>query len=197
MPAAWLRQCRASAARPACPTLIQRSPLWADPAAVRIARVVRGHGVTSLVIYADTRYKPEGRPVCAQYLDGFTRDYSAMKPACYARFAPARGLVVWASLSAGPVLGTVHYEWRTRELRTADLRDGVAARHGFVPLDFGAVTWDGRTGRLLLGPRGFSEELVFVWGKGSAQRGVGIQVFEPLTQAVATLRAMVASVPRG
>jgi hypothetical protein len=46
-------------------------------------------------------------------------------------------------------------------------------------------------------PRGFSEELVFVWGKGSAERAVGIQVFEPLTQAAATLQAIVASVPRG
>ena len=120
-----------------------------------------------------------------------------LTPACYAGFAPGQGLVVWASLSVGPILSTVHVEWKTRKLQQAQLRDSSAARHGAVPLDFGQLTGDGRRGRLLLGPRGISEELVFVWRHGSDEVGVGIQVFEPLTTAVATLRAMVASVPRG
>ncbi len=192
----WLRQCRASGARLACPTLVQRTKLWADPESVRLARVVESLGVTSYLVYADARYK-SGEPVCALLFDGVTRDYSRLTPACYARFAPGQGLVVWASLSVGPILSTVHVEWKTRRLQRAQLRNGVAAHHGAIPLDFGSVTWNGRRGRLLLGPRGISEELVFVWRHGSDEVGVGIQVFEPLTTAVATLRAMVASVPRG
>ena len=195
-PAGWLRACRALVTRPACPALVQRTPLWADAEAVQLRRVNRSYGATSTILYADRRYLGE-LPVCAQLFDGVTHDYSRIVPACYARFAPARGLVAWISVSSGPILGTVHHEWKTRTWRSARLRDGAAAHHGFVPLDFGPMTWDGRAGRLLLGPRGFSEELVFVWGKGSAQRGVGIQVFEPLTVAAATLRALVAAVPRG
>lgn len=196
MPAAWLRECRASAARPACPALVQRSKLWADSDAVRTQDVVASYGVTSYIVYADVRHVT-GKTICAEYFDGVTHDYSRMTPACHARYAPGKGLVVWASISVGPILGTVHTEWHTGALRPAQVRDGVAARHGAIPLDFGPLTWGSRSGRLLLGPHGLSEELVFVWGKGSTQRGVGIQVFEPLTQAVATLRALVASVPRG
>lgn len=194
-PAAWVRRCRALKTRPACPTLVQRSPVWKDAEAVRVQDVHRLYGTTSLLLYADARYNGDD-PVCAQNFDGVRFEFSRITPSCYARFLPARGLVAWVSIATGPILGTVHHEWKTRALRPARLADGVAAHHGFVPLDFGPVTWDGgRTGRLLLGPRGFSEELVFVWGKGSAERAVGIQVFEPLTRAVATLRAIVASVP--
>ena len=194
MPAAWLKACRASKAAPACPARIQRSKLWGDPEYQLPSRVHAALGATSYIVYADARYGFD-QPVCVGEYDGKQMDYSRLTAACHARFAPAKGLVVWASITAGPILSTVHVEWRTRKLAPARVADGVAARHGAVPLDFGPMTWGGRTGRLLLGPHPFSEELVFVWGEGAQQRGVGIQVFEPLTQAVATLQAMVASVP--
>ena len=196
LPAAWLRQCRAEATRPACPTLLQASPVWADTEAVQARRVHRSYGATSLILYADRRYL-DVEPVCAQRYDGVRFEFSRLTPACYSRFLPAKGLVAWVSISSGPILGTVHHEWQTKLWRQATVADGVAAQHGSTPLDFGPLTWGGREGRLLLGPRGFSEELVFVWGTGSAQRGVGIQVFEPFTRAVATVQALVASVPRG
>ena len=196
LPAAWLRQCRAGATRPACPTLLQASPVWADAEAVHVQRVNRSFGATSLILYADRRYL-DVEPVCAQRYDGVRFEFSRITPACYSRFLPAKGLVAWVSISTGPILGTVHHEWKTSVWRQATVADGVAARHGSTPLDFGPLTWGGREGRLLLGPRGFSEELVFVWGTGSAERGVGIQVFEPFTRAVATVQALVASVPRG
>lgn len=196
MPAAWLKACRASKAAPACPTRIQRSALWADPDHLFPPRVLTQLGATSYLVYADARLDGDV-PVCAPDFDGVTRDYSRMTPACHARYAPEKGLVAWFSITAGPILDTVHVEWKTRKRKAAKVMDGVAAAHGAIPLDFGPQTWDGRAGRLLLGPHGFSEELVFVWGEGRAQRGVGIQVFEPLTQAVALLRRMVASVPQG
>ena len=198
MPTAWLRRCRASAAAPACPVSIQRSPLWTRSDRVFPPRIVRALGVTSFLIQADDRIDEEdGSLVCGEQLaaDGRSWDYSGITRDCYERWAPARALLVWVSLSAGPILSTVHVEWKTRKLEPARVRDGVARAHGAVPLDFGLRTWGGRRGRLLLGPRPESDELVFVWGKGARQRAVGILVFEPLTRAVATLRAMVASVP--
>lgn len=196
MPAAWLKACRASKAAPACPARIQRSALWSNRDVLFPPRVVTQLGATSYLVYADARLDGDV-PVCAGEYDGAAMDYRRMTPSCHARFAPDKGLVAWFSITAGPILDTVHVEWKTRKRRAAVLRDGVAAAHGAIPLDFGDRTWGGRTGRLLLGPHGFSEELVFVWGEGRNQRGVGIQVFEPLTQAVALLRQMVASVPQG
>ena len=95
-PAGWLRACRALVTRPACPALVQRTPLWADAEAVQLRRVNRSYGATSTILYADRRYLGE-LPVCAQLFDGVTHDYSRIVPTCYARFArhdERRGRVV-------------------------------------------------------------------------------------------------------
>ena len=62
------------------------------------------------------------------------------------------------------------------------------------PLGFGRRDWNGRHGVLVLGDC-FANHLCFRW----RERGVGYQIdlhgWEPFTQTVASLRAIVASLP--
>jgi hypothetical protein len=74
-------------------------------------------------------------------------------------------------------------------------RDGLFRTRSAGPIPLGDARWAGRSGMLVLGDC-FGNHLCFRWG---GQQGVGYQIdlhgWEPFTQTVATLRAVVASLP--
>lgn len=93
-----------------------------------------------------------------------------------------------------------------RALRAFHLRPSVprpvsgwSATGGRTALDGGPRRWGGRTGRLFLVPptRDQLGNLVaFSWLDGSQRRMVAVGAWSPAADAVATLRAIVASLPR-
>ena len=100
----------------------------------------------------------------------------------------ARGLRPWVAWRwpAGPVVAQ---------------RDGLLRRRRAEPLLLGRVTWGGRAGELALAPAypaGGSQgsHLVFRWRRGGAEYVLGLHAWEPLTEAVAALRRIAASIPR-
>jgi hypothetical protein len=76
------------------------------------------------------------------------------------------------------------------------VRDGLFRIRSTGPIPLGPVSWAGRNGELILGDC-FGNHLCFRWG----QLGVGYQIdlhgWEPFTQAVAALEAVIASLPAG
>jgi hypothetical protein len=83
-------------------------------------------------------------------------------------------------------------------LRRAVLRDGLMRRKRERSFAFGIVEWAGRSGELLLAPsypRGgmLGNHLVFRWRGGRREYVLSLHGWEPLTEAAATLRAVVAS----
>jgi hypothetical protein len=82
--------------------------------------------------------------------------------------------------------------------RPVPLRDGLYEDAGPDAIFFGSTTWGGRTGTLVLAPsypRGGEQggHLVFRWRAGGQEYAIGVHAWEPLTQAAATLRAIVLS----
>lgn len=82
------------------------------------------------------------------------------------------------------------------------VRNGLLDEARLKPLYFGRVTWGGKAGSLALSPpypRGGSQadHVVFRWRSGRSTYVVGMHAWEPFTEAVATLRRVVASLPRG
>jgi hypothetical protein len=87
------------------------------------------------------------------------------------------------------------------QLRAAALRDGLMRRKRTRSLDFGPRHWAGRDGRLLLAPsypRGgmHGSHLIYRWREKGRDYAVSLHGWEPLTEAAATLQAMVASARR-
>ena len=80
----------------------------------------------------------------------------------------------------------------------AALRDGLMRRQRQRPLDLGPRAWRGRHGRLLLAP-GFpiggmhGDHLVYRWRESGREHAVSLHAWEPLTEAAATLGAIVRS----
>jgi hypothetical protein len=86
------------------------------------------------------------------------------------------------------------------DLRRVALRDGLMRRRRDRSLGFGTVRWAGRAGELFLAPsypRGgmLGNHLVFHWREGRREYVVSLHAWEPLTEAAATLKAIVASTP--
>ena len=86
------------------------------------------------------------------------------------------------------------------DLRAAALRDGLMRRKRERSLGFGTLRWAGRSGELLLAPsypRGgmLGNHLVFRWRDGRREYALSLHAWEPLTEAAATLKAIVASTP--
>jgi hypothetical protein len=84
------------------------------------------------------------------------------------------------------------------DLTPVALRDGLLRRRRERSLGFGTVRWAGRAGQLFLAPsypRGgmLGNHLVFRWRAGRREYVLSLHAWEPLTEAVATLRAVVAS----
>jgi hypothetical protein len=80
------------------------------------------------------------------------------------------------------------------------VRDGLMRRPRTHTLALGSVTWGGRTGGLTLSPpylRGgmLGNHLNFRWRAEGEEYLVSLHAREPLTEAVATLRAIVESLP--
>lgn len=81
----------------------------------------------------------------------------------------------------------------------ARLRDGLMRQQRARSLSFGRVRWHGLRGDLFLAPsypRGgmLGNHLVFRWGS-VPRYVVSLHAWEPLTEAAATLKAIIASTP--
>lgn len=86
-------------------------------------------------------------------------------------------------------------------LRRAALRDGLMRRKRTRSLDLGARRWAGRSGRLLLAPEFpnggmHGNHLIFRWRDGGREYVLSLHGWEPLTEAAATLEAVVSSARR-
>jgi hypothetical protein len=86
-------------------------------------------------------------------------------------------------------------------VRPVRLRNGLMRLRRARPLSFGRVRWKGLAGDLFLAPsypRGgmLGNHLVFRWGT-ERRYVVSLHAWEPLTEAAATLKAIVASTPAG
>jgi hypothetical protein len=84
----------------------------------------------------------------------------------------------------------------------------IAAHNGLLrekrtrPVYLGRATWGGKAGSIALSPPyplggSQADHLVFRWRSGRTTYLVGLHAWEPLTEALATLRRVVASLPRG
>jgi hypothetical protein len=87
------------------------------------------------------------------------------------------------------------------DLQPARLSDGLLRRQRKRSLGFGTVRWAGRAGELFLAPsypRGgmHGDHLIFRWREGHRDYGLSLHAWAPLTEAAATLRAVVASTDR-
>lgn len=78
------------------------------------------------------------------------------------------------------------------------LADGAFRRHRAGAVYFGEVTWSGRRGSLVLAP-GYptggtqGDHLIFRWRDSNGDHAVGLHAWEPLAEAAATLKQMLAS----
>ena len=172
-----LEHCRrAVLLRPACPHLVPR-----------VRAPYLGNLSTGLL-----------RPGSASRLAVFNLERGGEDPRRPERNRPPRmgHLVVAAgeveALSAGAFASS----------RSARLRNGLLRLERSRPLELGPVRWAGRRGRLLLAPpylRGgmLGNHLVFRWRQRGTDFVVSLHAWEPLREAVATLRAIVGSTGRG
>ena len=86
--------------------------------------------------------------------------------------------------------------------RPVGIRNGLTRRGPLAePRLLARVTWGGRRGDLVLWrpyPNGGMDgnHLVFRWRDGGVERALTLHEWEPLTEAAATLRAIVESLPR-
>jgi hypothetical protein len=85
--------------------------------------------------------------------------------------------------------------------RRTRLRNGLLSRDRTLSLDLGRARWSGRSGSLLLAPsypRGgmLGNHLIFRWTTDGGDYLVSLHAWEPLREAAATLRAIVASTGR-
>lgn len=166
-----LAHCRKSALlRAACPTLVPR---------VRAAYL------------AHLGIEHEGTPLS---LATFNLERGAEYPQAPERNAPPRmaHLVVVGGHVERAAAGVFD------DVRRVRLRDGLVRRTRDHSVGFGAFEWSGRTGELLLAPsypRGgmLGNHLVYRWREGRRDYAASLHAWEPLTQAAATLRAVVAS----
>jgi hypothetical protein len=83
-------------------------------------------------------------------------------------------------------------------VRHAALRNGLMRGARTRSLDLGPVGWAGHEGRLLLAPSYphggmHGDHLIFRWNAGRREYLLSLHAWEPLTEAAATLRRMVAS----
>jgi len=86
------------------------------------------------------------------------------------------------------------------------IADGVVPANGLVrtgrvdPVFLGSPHWGGRSGSLVLEPPyphagTDSNHLVFSWKQSGRSYAVGLHAWEPFLESVATLRALVESLP--
>jgi hypothetical protein len=107
-----------------------------------------------------------------------------------------RHLVIYASRASLTTATGPFADWKP--LRHGNIRVGATQRGRAVLL--GSVRWGGRSGKLVLDrpyPAGgmTGNHLVFLWRSGDVRYAVTLHEWEPLPEAVATLRAIVRSIP--
>lgn len=171
LPVRALRACRASALlRPACPGRVPVAPY--DPTSeIYDARV-----------FAVERGGPET----------FNFQWGGETPGRPERNRPPR--MVHLVLVGGELEN--EFSLHRRE----EPREGLMRTKRRAGLDLGPVRWNGRPGRLILAPpfpRGGinGNHLLFRWSEGDLQYQLGLHAWEPFTEAAATLRAIVGSLP--
>jgi hypothetical protein len=168
---AKLTHCRRSRLlRPACPTRVPR---------------VRASYLTHLA-------RDLGGP---HPLDVFNLERGGEHPQRPQRNRPPR--MAHLLLIAGDVERAAAFDYPNDPTR---LRDGLMLRPRTKAIDFGTVGWAGRRGRLYLAPPHLhggmlGNHLVFRWQAGATEYAVTLHAWEPLREAAATLRAVVASTP--
>jgi hypothetical protein len=107
-----------------------------------------------------------------------------------------------ASVGAGRIIGSraVAFSWPTTTHRVV-VHDGLFASRRPRALFLGHVRWGARSGELVLAPSFpsggmMSDHLIFYSGGNATGRMVTLHGWEPFTQVVATLRAIVLSTGR-
>lgn len=168
LPPPLLAECRRSAlVRPACPARVPRvRGLYRSQRSRDVLRPARVLDVFDLERAPDRDQPDENRPP---------------------RFAHI-GLLAGEARRIGA--------WVVPRDRTAFvLRDGLMLPSRTEPISFGHVRWGETRGLLFLAPPfpagGYlADHLAFVWQAGGTRWVVSLHAWEPLRQAVATLRAM-------
>jgi hypothetical protein len=79
-------------------------------------------------------------------------------------------------------------------------RDGLMRTKRRAGLDLGSVRWSGRSGRLILAPPfplgGIDgNHVIFRWRQDEMDYRLSLHAWEPFTESVATLRAIIGSLP--
>ena len=148
------------------------------------------------------------RPVCPRGVPRVVGGYRALltrdgklEPALYVfdleRFAvplrPPKGAHITAA--AGAVWRLTPYQDPTSESVVRPLSDHVNVNR-WNPVSFGVRQWGRRQGILYLAPPylhggQLGDHLVFQWGTGNRMHVLSLHRWSPLTETVATLRAMV------
>lgn len=167
-PSAALSACRTALLRPACPSRIPAT------GAKRLFAAVVGNGEAFDVM------------VGAEHLGNARLDQ------------PPRFLHL--VVLAGKARSLFHFAWPPRGPAVA-VGDGLLARPRSAALLLANVRWAGRPGVLALAPPSraggalVANHLMFTWRRGAQFYAVTLHAWEPFAQAVATLRAVVDSLP--
>jgi len=107
---------------------------------------------------------------------------------------------LWSHISiyAGNLVSAFRFPYPTRGRRVRNLH-GLFARDRTRPTFLGSYRWAGKRGTVVLAPaypRGGEQgdHLIFRWRRSGVGYAVGLHGWEPLSQAFATLRAMIRSI---
>jgi hypothetical protein len=170
MPRWLLTACRSLRTRPICP---RRIPA-ADPRLIDL--------------YYEPRWR-SGRSSAQQDLIGVT--WGAPYENRPTRNTPPRFLHL--ELAAGAVPVDRHFDHRP-----VRVRDGLMRSRGYEgappPLPLGGRDWNGRRGELVLGDC-FGNHVCFRWRERSRSYQIDLHGWEPFTQTVKSLRAVLLSLP--
>jgi hypothetical protein len=172
MPAGALRECRSSSLlRPACPSAVPAAPY--DPR----SEIYGAH-------LSQQFPSPDAHTFSLQWGGETLGDPERNRPPRMVHLVLVGGL--WRD----------HFRIGER----VEAQRGVMRTNREKALDFGRVVWSGRAGRLLLAPaypRGGIQgnHLLFRWREGSTDYQLSLHAWEPFPEAVATLRAILATVP--
>ena len=175
LPKSQLEQCRSSALlRPACPRLVPRTeaPYLSD-----LSHQPPNSGLTLDVFDLQRGGENSSRPGSA-------------RPPGFAHLTVVAGEVAQIAGFAQPLHGT-----------PVSLKAGLMRKERKHALFFGRVRWGGRTGSLFLAPPfiyggQLGNHVCFRWRRQNTNYLMSLHGWEPLPDAVATLRAIVAATYR-
>jgi hypothetical protein len=133
----------------------------------------------------------------ASVLDVFNLERGGEYPGNPERNRPPRMAHVVAVAGNVESLASFH---EPRGEKGSPVRDGLMRRPRTAPLSFGRVRWADRVGPLYLMPSYphggmLGNHLVFSWRQSEQPYALSLHAWEPLTESVAALRAMVEGLP--